>query len=112
MRNSSTKTKAAAKKTRFKITPEIRKAYKRTIDAFEKNPNADPDARPLPPEKWVHAMTRPEFEEQLKAKKLAKKLTTVRLDADVLDWLKSKGDGHIARVNVILRAAMLAERKH
>ena len=111
MRNSSTKTKPAAKKTRFKITPEIRKAYKRSIEEFDKNPNADPDARPLPPEKWVHAMTRKEFEEQITARKLAKKLTTVRLDADVLDWLKSKGEGHISRVNVILRAAMLADRK-
>jgi uncharacterized protein (DUF4415 family) len=111
MPSNSTKSKRATK-TRFKITPEIRKSYERSIREFDKNPNADPDARPLPPEKWVHAMTRSEFEKQLTAKKLAKKLTTVRLDADVLEWLKSKGDGHIARVNVILRAAMLAERKH
>ncbi len=40
-----------------------------------------------------------------------KKQTTVRLDDDVLDWLKSKGAGHISRVNSILRAVMLAEQK-
>jgi uncharacterized protein (DUF4415 family) len=40
-----------------------------------------------------------------------KKQTTVRLDLDVLEWLKSKGEGHISRVNEILRNAMLAELK-
>ena len=106
MPNNST----SAKK-RFKITPEIRKSYQRSLRAFEENPNADPDARPLSPEKWVNAMTRPEFEELLKAKHRAKKQTTVRLDADVLDWLKSKGPGHISRVNTILRNVMLADQK-
>jgi uncharacterized protein (DUF4415 family) len=56
-------------------------------------------------------MTRAEFEDFLAAKHSPKKLTTVRLDADVLDWLKSKGEGHISRVNSILRAVMLAEQK-
>ena len=56
-------------------------------------------------------MTRPEFEEFLATKHRAKKLTTVWLDVDVLDWLKSKGEGHISRVNSILRSAMLADRK-
>ncbi|MDQ2710843.1 MAG: BrnA antitoxin family protein [Acidobacteriota bacterium] len=40
-----------------------------------------------------------------------KKQTTVRIDADVLDWLKSKGAGHIRRINEILRERMLAEMK-
>jgi uncharacterized protein (DUF4415 family) len=66
----------------------------------------------LPPEKWANGMTRPEFEEYLKQKPAApKKQITVRLDADVLEWLKSKGDGHISRVNSILRAVMLADLK-
>jgi uncharacterized protein (DUF4415 family) len=112
MPNNSTKIRSAAKKKRFTITPEIRAAYERSVRAFEKNPEADPDARPLPPEKWVNAMTRPEFEEFLAKKHRTKKLqTTVRLDADVLDWIKSKGEGHISRVNSILRAVMLADQK-
>jgi uncharacterized protein (DUF4415 family) len=40
-----------------------------------------------------------------------KKLTTVRIDADVLAWLKSKGQGHLSRINDILRREMLADRK-
>ncbi len=105
--SNSTKTKRVATKKRFKITPEIREAYENRNRALD----ADPDSRPLPPEKWVNAMTRAEFEDFLAAKHSPKKLTTVRLDADVLDWLKSKGEGHISRVNSILRAVMLAEQK-
>jgi uncharacterized protein (DUF4415 family) len=35
-----------------------------------------------------------------------KKSVTVRLDADVLAWLKSRGKGYQTRINRLLRAAM------
>jgi len=35
-----------------------------------------------------------------------KRQVTVRLDADVLRWLKASGKGYQARLNYILRAAM------
>ncbi len=35
--------------------------------------------------------------------------TTLRLDTDVLLWLKSKGKGYQTRINAILREAMLKE---
>jgi uncharacterized protein (DUF4415 family) len=38
-----------------------------------------------------------------------KKQTTVRLDADVLVWLRRSGKGWQTRLNAILREAMLAE---
>lgn len=87
----------------------LRKGIKisdKTRELYEKRKNElgdDPDARPLPPEKWAHAMRRDEFFRPIK------KQVTVRIDADVLDWLKSKGEGHISRVNAILREAMRAE---
>ncbi|MGO9271152.1 MAG: BrnA antitoxin family protein [Terriglobia bacterium] len=34
-----------------------------------------------------------------------------RIDADVPAWLKSKGEGHLSRVNTILREHMMAEGK-
>jgi len=37
--------------------------------------------------------------------------TTVRVDADVLAWLKSQGKGYQTRLNAILRQAMLKELK-
>ena len=60
---------------------------------------------PLPPERWAHAMRRDEFFRPIK------KLTSVRIDADVLDWLRSKGEGHLTRVNEILRERMMSERE-
>jgi uncharacterized protein (DUF4415 family) len=36
---------------------------------------------------------------------------SVRLDAPVLDWLKSKGEGHLTRINDILTNVMEAERR-
>ena len=36
---------------------------------------------------------------------------SVRLDAQVLDWLKSKGEGHLTRINDILTRLMEAEQK-
>ncbi len=36
-----------------------------------------------------------------------KQQLTVRIDADVLAWLKSQGKGYQSRLNAILRAAML-----
>lgn len=35
--------------------------------------------------------------------------TTVRVDADVLAWLKSQGKGYQTRLNAILRQAMLED---
>ena len=41
--------------------------------------------------------------------KPTKTVTTVRVDSDVLVWLKSQGKGYQTRLNVILREAMLKE---
>ncbi|MGO8932441.1 MAG: BrnA antitoxin family protein [Terracidiphilus sp.] len=40
-----------------------------------------------------------------------KQAVSVRLDPEVLDWLKSKGEGHLTRINDILANLMEAERK-
>lgn len=83
----------------IKITDESREAYERR----DKRLDRDPDTRPLPPEKWAKAMRRDEFFRPVK------KQTTVRIDADVLAWLRSQGEGHLTRINQILRERMLAE---
>jgi uncharacterized protein (DUF4415 family) len=36
---------------------------------------------------------------------------SVRLDAEVLDWLRGKGEGHLTRINDILANLMEAERR-
>ena len=40
-----------------------------------------------------------------------KQSTTVRIDADVLQWLRAKGRGYQTRINAILREAMTREQR-
>ena len=40
-----------------------------------------------------------------------KQQLTVRIDADVVEWLKSQGKGYQSRLNDILRAAMLNKER-
>ena len=41
-----------------------------------------------------------------------KKQLTLRLDADVLDWMKAQGKGYQSRINAILRAYYEAHREN
>ena len=41
----------------------------------------------------------------------AKKPVTMRLDSDIIDWLKSEGPGYQTRANWLLRHAMLHQTK-
>lgn len=41
--------------------------------------------------------------------RVLKQSTTVRIDADVLMWLRAKGKGYQTRINAILREAMAKE---
>ena len=53
---------------------------------------------------WQNAIQNPYY-------KPLKKSTTVRIDADVMQWLKAQGKGYQTRMNKILRDAMLQELK-
>ena len=58
------------------------------------------DIQPLSDVQWANAV-RGRFYKPIKMP------TTVRVDADVLAWLKSQGKGYQTRINGILREAML-----
>jgi uncharacterized protein (DUF4415 family) len=60
------------------------------------------DIPELPPLAWKNAV-------QGKWYRPLKKPVSIRLDADVLAWLKAKGSGYQTKVNGILREKMLAE---
>ena len=85
----------------IKISDETRRLYEQRDRSLDN----DPDCAPLPPGKWAHAMRRDEFFRPVK------KLTAVRIDADILDWLRSQGPGHLTRINEILRERMIAETR-
>ena len=40
-----------------------------------------------------------------------KKLVTLRLDADVLDWFRHRGRGYQTRINAVLRGFVAARRR-
>jgi len=44
--------------------------------------------------------------------KPVKPTATIRVDSDVLSWLKKEGRGYQARANAILRDAMLRSQQH
>ena len=54
---------------------------------------------------WSHAVRHGQFYRPVKQQ------TSVRLDADVLAWLKAQGKGYQTRMNKILREAMLKDLK-
>jgi uncharacterized protein (DUF4415 family) len=85
----------------IKIDAEARALYEKR----DRRADKAPETKPLPPERWANAMRRDEFFRPVK------KLTTVRIDADVLEWLRSKGEGHLTRINEILRERMTAEQQ-
>ena len=41
----------------------------------------------------------------------SKKVVTMRLDADVLDWFKAQGQGYQTRINQLLRAYMQTRQR-
>ena len=78
---------------------------KREVEALKAMPDADIDTSDipeLPPGAWKHAV-------QGKWYRPVKTAVSIRLDADVLAWLKAKGTGYQTRVNRLLRERMLQE---
>lgn len=63
-----------------------------------------PDAPVMPPEFWDNAVIGKYYRPM-------KTQITFRVDSDVLQWLNSKGDGHLTRINAILRERMESERR-
>jgi uncharacterized protein (DUF4415 family) len=63
------------------------------------------DIAPLNDAFWKNAVRNPFY-------KPVKKFTSVRVDADVLVWLKGQGKGYQTRINAILRDAMLRSIRH
>jgi len=83
--------------------PEPTQKRIQELKALAKRPDSEIDFSDLPPlddafwEKAVHG----------RFYKPVKKATSVRIDMDVLEWLKRQGKGYQTRINAILRDAML-----
>jgi uncharacterized protein (DUF4415 family) len=95
--------------TKFQVDlgglPPLTQEQKRELAALSAVPDSQIDVSDIPQltdDFWKKAVKNPFY----KPVKLA---TTVRVDADVLAWLKSAGKGYHTRINAILRDAMMQE---
>lgn len=96
MQKASTTTNSVRK---LKISEATERTYRKRDRTLDK----DADAPQLPPSYWAGASIG-KYYRPLKTQ------ISLRIDNEVLDWLKSKGEGHLSRINEILRERMAAER--
>jgi uncharacterized protein (DUF4415 family) len=78
------------------------------LTVLAKRPDREIDYSDIPPPTdafWKNAVRNPFY-------KPTKQVTIVRVDSDVLLWLKGQGKGYQTRINAIRREAMLRHIRH
>jgi uncharacterized protein (DUF4415 family) len=78
---------------------------RREVAVLASTPDSKIDYSDIPPLKerfWKHAVRNPFY-------RPVKQQLTVRLDADVVAWLREQGKGYQTRINALLRAAMMED---
>jgi uncharacterized protein (DUF4415 family) len=83
--------------------PPLTGAQEAELKALATMPDSQIDHSDIPPltdDFWKNAIRNPLY-------KPVKQATTVRVDSDVLLWLKGQGKGYQTRINAILRDAMM-----
>ncbi len=93
MSRASTKTKSV------KISGRTRRLYAQRDRGLDHS-----DVPQLPPEVWAKGVVG-KYYRPLKSQ------ISFRVDNDVLAWLKSKGGGHLTKINTILREQMDRDRR-
>lgn len=88
--------------------PVLSDEQKVRLEALAKRSDSEIDCSDIPEldeNFWKNAVQNPFY-------KPTKQVTTVRIDADVMLWLKAQGKGYQTRMNKILREAMLNELRN
>ena len=80
--------------------PPLTAEQREELEALSARPNSAIDYSDIPPVEDTGRFYRP-----------IKKMTTIRLDADILAWLRSQGKGYQTKINTILRREMLAAKR-
>ena len=83
-----------------------KKSIKSDLARVDRTKDAEIDYSDIPP------LDKSFFTKATAAWPPAKQQLTIRLDADVLKWLKANGRGYQTRINRILRAAMESQPPH
>lgn len=92
MREASTRTRSV------RISEKTQRLYAKRDRSLDRA-----DVPQLPPEQWAKGVIG-KFYRPLKSQ------ISFRVDNDVLAWLRSKGAGHLSRINALLREQMERER--
>ena len=100
-----------SKTIQYRIDPQRLPAFTAEqateLDALKTAPESAIDCSDIPEldeSFWKNAVPNPFY-------RPTKTSTTVRIDSDVLLWLRAQGRGYQTRINAILRKEMLAEFK-
>ena len=85
-----------------RLTAEKKKALQRLAARPDREIDFSdiPEIREIPPDAVIGKFYRPK-----------KASVTIRIDADVLAWLRSSGEGYQTRINKYLRGLMRRNRK-
>jgi uncharacterized protein (DUF4415 family) len=84
------------------------------IEAVRRVSEARAAGLDLPEEEYedIPKLTDEQLSRMVRLRDVRRKVpVSVRLDAEVLDWLRGKGEGHLTRINDILLNLMEAERR-
>lgn len=90
-----------ARRTNRHLTAKQKREL-RALASMPDNAIDSSDIPELPASAWKHAV-------RGKFYRPVKRAVSIRLDADVVAWLKTQGKGYQTRANRILREAMLEE---
>ena len=88
--------------------PALTEVQRAELERLAALPDAEIDTSDIPPLDETFWANATRFRDRALYRPV-KQSTTVRLDADVLQWLRAKGKGYQTRLNAILREAMMRE---
>jgi uncharacterized protein (DUF4415 family) len=81
------------------VLPALTAEQQAELEALAARPDSEIDYSDIPPVD-VSRLYRP-----------VKEMTTIRLDADILVWLRAQGKGYQTKINTILRREMLSSQR-
>lgn len=91
---------------KYKLSKRDRDALKRIADQQARGDDSGIDYSDIPP------LTDEQLSRMISLREFRKRIpVSVRIDPRVMEWLKSKGPGHLTRINDILLNLMEAEQR-
>ena len=94
------KKKIVNSKVDLENMPPLTTEQKAELEALQERESDLSDVPELDADSFAKAVRNPYL-------RAPKELTTIRIDKDVMDWLRSGGPGYQTRINTYLRLAMI-----